>query len=112
MAPSGGCPPHDPLKGRNLAQEVVAGAVRLESTCLSTRGLAPAAGEQLCDFEFTFLRSLRRGQIESLRDGVSPNHRENVTLVGPGMGKTHVAISLAIAAAQCGGGSTSARSPT
>ena len=34
--------------------------------------------------------------------GVSPNRRENVTLVGPGIGKTHVAISLAIAAAQCG----------
>ena len=59
--------------------------------------------KQLHDFDFTFQPSLRREQIESLHDLGFVERRENVIFLGPpGVGKTHLAISLAIAAAQSG----------
>ena len=57
--------------------------------------------KQLREFEFTFQPSLRREQIESLHGFVE--RRKNVIFLGPpGVGTTHLAISLAIAAAQSG----------
>jgi DNA replication protein DnaC len=57
----------------------------------------------LADFEFSFQPSLKREQIESLHTLGFLECRENVILLGPpGVGKTHLAISLAIAAAQSG----------
>jgi len=57
----------------------------------------------LGDFDFTFQPSLRREQIESLHDLGFVERRESVIFLGPpGVGKTHLAISLAIAAAQSG----------
>jgi hypothetical protein len=51
-----------------------------------------------------FQPSLRREQIESLRALGFVERRENVIFLGPrGAGNTHLAISLAIAAAQSGG---------
>ena len=66
--------------------------------------LQPAARvKQLHDFDFTFQPSLRREQIESLHELGFVERRENVIFLGPpGVGKTHLAISLAIAAAQSG----------
>ena len=59
--------------------------------------------KQLGDFDFTFQPSLRREQIESLHELGFVERRENVIFLGPpGVGKTHLAISLAIAAAQSG----------
>jgi DNA replication protein DnaC len=59
--------------------------------------------KQLRDFDFTFQPSLRREQIESLHELGFVERRENVIFLGPpGVGKTHLAISLAIAAAQSG----------
>jgi DNA replication protein DnaC len=59
--------------------------------------------KQLHDFDFTFQPSLRREQIEGLHELSFVERRENVILLGPpGVGKTHLAISLAIAAAQSG----------
>src|SRR3954451_7706550 len=59
--------------------------------------------KQLNDFDFTFQPSLRREQIESLHELGFVERRENVIFLGPpGVGKTHLAISLAIAAAQSG----------
>jgi len=56
--------------------------------------------KQLHDFDFTFQPSLRREQIDELG---FVERRENVICLGPpGVGKTHLAISLAIAAAQSG----------
>jgi DNA replication protein DnaC len=61
------------------------------------------AVKQLRDFDFTFQPSLRRDQIESLHELGFVERRENVIFLGPpGVGKTHLAISLAIAAAQSG----------
>jgi DNA replication protein DnaC len=57
----------------------------------------------LADFDFSFQPSLKREQIESLHTLGFLERRENVVLLGPpGVGKTHLAISLAIAAAQSG----------
>jgi len=57
----------------------------------------------LIDFDFSFQPSLKREQIDSLHTLGFLERRENVVLLGPpGVGKTHLAISLAIAAAQSG----------
>ena len=57
----------------------------------------------LADFDFTFQPSLKREQVESLHTLGFVERHENVILLGPpGVGKSHLAISLAIAAAQSG----------
>src|SRR5690606_21647268 len=54
-------------------------------------------------FDFSFQPSLRRAQIESLHELGFVERKENVIFLGPpGVGKTHLAVSLAIAAAQSG----------
>jgi len=61
------------------------------------------AVKTLADFDCTFQPSLKREQIESLHTLGFLERRENVIFLGPpGVGKTHLAISLAIAAAQSG----------
>jgi len=50
-------------------------------------------------FEFSFQPSIKREQIESLHELNFIDRKENVVLLGPpGVGETHLAISLAIAA--------------
>jgi DNA replication protein DnaC len=57
----------------------------------------------LSDFDLTFRPSVRREQIESLHELGFIERRENVIFLRPpGVGNTHLAISLAIAAAQSG----------
>lgn len=61
------------------------------------------AVKRLTDFDFTFQPGIRREQIESLHELGFAERKENVVLLGPpGVGKSHLAISLAIAAAQSG----------
>ncbi len=73
---------------------------RLQATMRSSR--LPIV-KQLHDFDFTFQPSLRREQMESLHELGFVERRENVIFLGPpGVGTTHLAISLAIAAAQNG----------
>ena len=73
---------------------------RLQTAMRSSR--LPAV-KQLRDFDFSFQPSLRREQIDSLHELGSVERRESVILLGPpGVGNTHLAISLAIAAAQSG----------
>jgi DNA replication protein DnaC len=55
------------------------------------------------DFDFSFQPSIKREQIDSLHELGFLERKENVVLLGPpGVGKTHLTISLAIAAAQAG----------
>ena len=55
------------------------------------------------DFDFSFQPSIQREQINSLHELGFLERKENVVFLGPpGVGKTHLAISLAIAAAQAG----------
>ena len=61
------------------------------------------AVKRLADFDFTFQPSLRREQIDSLHELDFLRRKENVVFLGPpGVGKTHLAISLAIRAAEKG----------
>jgi DNA replication protein DnaC len=73
---------------------------RLQAAMRSSR--LPAV-KTLSDFDFSFQPSLRREQIESLSELGFVERKENVIFLGPpGVGKTHLAISLALAAAQSG----------
>lgn len=73
---------------------------RLQAAMRSSR--LPAV-KMLADFDFSFQPSIKREQIESLHELGFIGRKENVVLLGPpGVGKTHLAISLAIAAAQNG----------
>jgi DNA replication protein DnaC len=73
---------------------------RLEAAMRSSR--LPAV-KTLADFDFSFQPSVKREQIESLHTLGFVERRENVILLGPpGVGKTHLAISLAVAAAESG----------
>ena len=73
---------------------------RLQSAMRSSR--LPAV-KTLADFDFAFQPSIKREQIESLHELGFLRRAENVILLGPpGVGKSHLAISLAIAAAESG----------
>lgn len=73
---------------------------RLQTAMRSSRLPAIKTLEQ---FDFAFQPSIKREQIESLHELGFVRRQENVIFLGPpGVGKTHLAISLAIAAAQSG----------
>jgi DNA replication protein DnaC len=73
---------------------------RLQTAMRSSRLPAVKTLESL---EFSFQPSIKREQIESLHELGFIDRKENVVLLGPpGVGKTHLAISLAVAAAQRG----------
>jgi len=73
---------------------------RLQAAMRSSR--LPAI-KTLEDFDFSFQPSIKREQIDSLRELGFVERKENVIFLGPpGVGKTHLAIGLAIAAAQHG----------
>ena len=81
------------------AQIVLRNNRRLQ-TAMSSR--LPAV-KTLDQFDFAFQPTIKREQIESLHELGFLDRRENVILLGPpGVGKTHLAISLAIAAAEAG----------
>ena len=68
----------------------------MRSSCL------PAV-KTLGEFDFAFQPSIKREQVESLHELGFVERAENVILLGPpGVGKTHLAISLAVAAAESG----------
>lgn len=73
---------------------------RLQTAMRASR--LPAV-KTLADFDFSFQPSIKREQVESLHELGFVERKENVVLLGPpGVGKTHLAVSLAIAAAQNG----------
>lgn len=90
----------DALEALLGAQISLRNTRRLVAAMRSSR--LPAV-KTLADFDFTFQPSLKREQVDSLHTLGFVERKENVVLLGPpGVGKTHLAISLAIAAAQSG----------
>jgi DNA replication protein DnaC len=96
--------------GRLAATEAINRLLSAQITLRNNRRLQTAmrssrlpAVKTLESFEFSFQPSIKREQIESLHELGFIDRKENVVLLGPpGVGKTHLAISLAIAAAQRG----------
>ena len=61
------------------------------------------AVKTLADFDFSFQPSIKREQIDALHELSFLDRKENVIFLGPpGVGKTHLAISLAVATAEHG----------
>lgn len=96
--------------GRVAATEAISRLLTAQITLRNNRRLQAAmrssrlpAVKTLETFDFSFQPSIKREQIESLHELNFIDRKENVVLLGPpGVGKTHLAISLAIAAAQRG----------
>ena len=82
------------------AQIALRNTRRLQAAMRSSR--LPVV-KTLADFDFSFQPSVKREQLESLHTLGFLERKENVVFLGPpGVGKTHLAISLAIAAAESG----------
>lgn len=96
--------------GKLAAPEAIESLLGAQITLRNNRRLQAAmrssrlpAVKTLADFDFSFQPSLKREQIQNLHELGFVERRENVILLGPpGVGKTHLAISLAIACAQSG----------
>ena len=96
--------------GGTTAAEAIERLLAAQITLRNSRRLATAmrssrlpAIKTLADFDFSFQPSVKREQIDSLHELEFLERKENVIFLGPpGVGKTHLAISLAIAAAESG----------
>jgi DNA replication protein DnaC len=96
--------------GRLAATEAISRLLSAQISLRNNRRLQAAmrssrlpSVKTLESFDFSFQPSIKREQIESLHELNFIDRKENVVLLGPpGVGKTHLAISLAIAAAQRG----------
>jgi len=84
-----------------LGEEAAARESRRLKTTLSMSHL-PAV-KTLDDFDFAFAPSLDRGRLQTLASLAFVRRHENVVFLGPpGVGKTHLAIALAVAACHAG----------
>ena len=82
------------------AQIALRNSRRLEAAMRSSR--LPCV-RTLADFDFAFQPSIKREQVDALHELGFLQRQENVVFLGPpGVGKTHLAISLAITAAESG----------
>ena len=82
------------------AQIALRNSRRLEAAMRSSR--LPYV-RTLTDFDFAFQPSIKREQIDALHELGFLERKENVVFLGPpGVGKTHLAISVAITAAESG----------
>jgi len=89
------------LLDRLFCEEVVAREQNRVERVLKGSGLPYL--KTLDEFDFAFQPVLNRSQIAGLFDLAFIEQKENVIFLGPpGVGKTHLAVALAIKAAQCG----------
>ena len=84
-----------------LEEEVAAKEQRRVETALKISGLPFI--KSIDEFDFTFQPKLDRQKVMSLFDLTFIGHKANVIFLGPpGVGKTHLAVSLALKACQAG----------
>lgn len=84
-----------------LEEEVAAKEKRRVQTAMKTAGLPSA--KTIEQYDFTFHKNLKKKEVMSLFDLKFIESHENVIFLGPpGVGKTHLAISLAIKACHHG----------
>jgi DNA replication protein DnaC len=84
-----------------LEEEVAVKEQRRLDTTLRISGLPFI--KTLDDFDFTFQPGLDRRAVNALFDLTFLSRKENVLLLGPpGVGKTHLAVALAVKACQAG----------
>ena len=84
-----------------LEEEVACKEQRRLDMCLKSSGLPFL--KTIDEFDFTFQPHLNRRQVSSLFDLSFLSRHENVIFLGPpGVGKTHLAVALAIKACQAG----------
>ena len=96
----GGTTPAEAIERLLAAQIELRNGRRLEAAMRSSR--LPYV-KTLAAFDFAFQPSIKREQIDALHELGFVERRENVVFLGPpGVGKTHLAISLAITAAESG----------
>jgi len=89
------------LLDRLLAAEASAREERRIRTSLRLSGLP--SGITLRDFDFAFQPAVERARIETLATGAWIRDQRTVLLLGPpGVGKTHLAIGLGVAAVEQG----------
>jgi len=94
------------LKAPDALEALLGAQISLRNTrrlVAAMRSSRLPAVKTLADFDLSFQPSLKREQLDSLHTLGFIERKENVIFLGPpGVGKTHLAISLAIAAAQSG----------
>jgi len=96
----GAVSPAEAMEQLLRAQVILRKERRLISAMRSSR--LPGV-KRLDSFDFTFQPSIDRNQILSLHELTFIERKENVIMLGPaGVGKTHLAISLAVTAAERG----------
>ena len=79
--------------------ELEAKAVRVMQNCVRTAGFPYI--KTLDDFDFSFQPTLNKAQICGYSDMRFVDNGENLIFIGsPGVGKTHLSVSLGVAAAQ------------
>ncbi len=96
--------------GSTTAGEAIERLLAAQIQLRNSRRLATAmrasrlpAIKTLAEFDFSFQPSIKRDQLESLHELGFVERKENIVFLGPpGVGKTHLAISLAIAVAESG----------
>jgi DNA replication protein DnaC len=89
------------LLDRLLDEEVAQKEQKRITTVLRISGLPYL--KTIDDFDFAFQPGIDKRQVMNLFDLTFIERKENIIFLGPpGVGKTHLAVALAIKAAQCG----------
>jgi len=89
------------LLGRLLSGELERREERRVRTSLKLSGLP--SGQTLANFDFAFQPAVERSKLEALATCARLREKQGLLILGPpGVGKTHLAVSLGVKAVECG----------